>query len=339
MTKDVKQLMNELTSAQHAVNPRPEWVDKTRARLLAHIERTTEQPSNRVLTLNHLWSALTLVIPQKTVYAYVRPAVIFALCFGLGTAGWITTVSASLNSLPGDALYPVKIATEHTQVAVVDALQGSAASTELHLSFASRRAEEVNKIIDTPNADQAAKQQQVKEAVDNFKNEVQNVTEKLGAVQQASPEVAVAVAKVVDRKTDEIKLTLAAAGGQASTTETVAVIDQLKTEAARVVKEVATANSTSTAAAEVKSVTTTISITPPVVAPTPIQAPTSTPAQVVVPTSTVPIVPAPSAPATPKAPTTIPNIPITEDFPERPKDLSPNVTDQATPIHLEILIQ
>src|SRR5689334_15138466 len=102
-SREVEQLMNKIKHTQSAVNPRPEWVAETRSRVLRHIELTTAAaPTSRVVTLNHLWTALSFIMPQRTVYAVVRPAVIFIVCFGIGTGGWITTVSASLNSLPGD---------------------------------------------------------------------------------------------------------------------------------------------------------------------------------------------------------------------------------------------
>jgi hypothetical protein len=177
--REVVQLIEKLKTAQHAVNPDASWVSQNRTQLLQHIARTTEEVPTRTFTLAHVWSALSLVMPQRTVYAVVRPAVIFVLCVSVGTAGWLTTVSASLNSLPGDALYPVKLAAEHTQVAVVQVIQGDAATAELHLSFASRRADEVHKIIEASSTDAAAKQQHVQQAVENLKTEVQSVSQNL----------------------------------------------------------------------------------------------------------------------------------------------------------------
>lgn len=279
------------------------------------------------MTLVHVWSALSLLMPQRTVYAVVRPAVIFVLCFAVGTGGWITTVSASLRSLPGDALYPVKMATEQTQAAVVSALQGRAAATELRLSFASRRADEVQKVVNTRD-DAGDKKERVHTAVENLKIEVEQVSVGLQQTKNdASPEDTAAVAQAVERKVDEIKQTLteSGAGGihvtAAQTQETVSVIDKLKNEAGQVRQEIASASSTPSAAA---SASTTIII----VVPSPISSPiavTST-VQIIVPTSTPSVVP-----------NVIPKPKLQPSPPPKEKqiELAPDVTDEPTEIKIE----
>lgn len=239
MSIDLKQLMGEITRAQHDVNPRPEWVAATRSRVLRHIEQTTAEPTTRIFTLNHLWSALTLVVPQKTVYAYVRPFVIFAICFGLGGAGWITTVSASLNSLPGDNLYPVKLAAEHAQVAVVEAFGGRAAGAEARLVLVSRRAEEITKTAEVTSGDLTTKQQRVQVAVNNLKNEVKEVSSALGDAKQSAPQAAAAVAQAVDRKAAEIKQSLETVDMHISSNDTAIALDELKQVAKQVKEDVA----------------------------------------------------------------------------------------------------
>jgi len=42
------------------------------------------------------------------------------LILGMGIGGWIATVAASSGSLPGEWLYPAKIATEKTQVVMAN---------------------------------------------------------------------------------------------------------------------------------------------------------------------------------------------------------------------------
>lgn len=290
---------------------------QTRNNLLRHIELTSEQPAHRMVTLVHLWSVLSLIMPQRTVYAVVRPAVIFVLCFAVGTGGWITTVSASLRSLPGDTLYPVKMATEQTQAAVVGALQGRAAATELRLSFATRRAEEVQKVVNTRDV-AGDKKERVNTAVENLKIEVQQVSVELqNTKSDSSPEEAAAVAKQVERKIDEIKQTLADSGvsgvhaSSVQAQEAVSVINKLKVEAGQVRNEVATA-------------TTTILIMVP--------SPTAV-------TSTVQIIVTGAASSTaPVAPVVVPKprpiLPFTK-APEKLIELGPDVTDKSTPVTIE----
>jgi len=338
---EVVQQMKLLKGAGHAAHPDSAWVNATRSRLLQHIYQTTEEIPTRVLTLNRLWLVLSLILPQRTVYAVVRPAFIFVLCFGLGTAGWITTVTASLESLPGDALYPVKIATEQTQVAVAQAFQGNEASAGLRVSFATRRADEVTKAIAAPasnDVEKAEKQERVERAVENLKSEVQTVNDQLKEVKQENPQAAIRVAQVIERKVDVLQQSLEVGGAHASSTapSAVAAIAELKLEVGRtkiadISAPIATTTSTPTAststtvplggkelpaaAPTTTSTTTTITIIAPIATTTPI---------------TIFLAPIPVASVEP----TLPEKP-TNDFPERPSELSPEVVDAPTPISIQ----
>lgn len=331
---DVVQSIRSLKGTNHTANPDAAWVAASRSRLLQHIDRTTEEIPTRIFSLVHLWSVLSLIMPQRTVYAVVRPAFIFILCFGLGTAGWITTVSASLESLPGDALYAVKLATEHTQVAVVEAVQGKTASTELRLSFVSRRVDEVNKAVSAPAKNEAEKQVRVNQAVENLKTEVKSVSDTLSAVKQSNPAAAAAVAQVIDRKVDVIQLSLVSTGVTASSTDAAVAIAQLKQESNSIKADVASSTATSTTntvATSTDPITTTSTTN------------TSTTTTIAVPVSTS--TPAASASSTTAAqeirkPQPLPEleqpvVPKKELIPERPPELAPDVVDTPTPISIQ----
>lgn len=323
---DVVQQIRSLKGAGHAANPDTAWVASTRSRLLQHIDRTTEDVPTRIFSLVHLWSALSLIMPQRTVYAVVRPAFIFVMCFTLGTAGWITTVTASLESLPGDALYPVKIATEQTQVAVTEAIKGEAASTELRISFATRRADEVNKIIAAPAGNEAEQKARVEVAVQNLKSEVETVSVRLQEVKHENPETAAQFAQVIDRKVDVLQQSLGVTGNQSSSTAAVAIA-QLRLEVDRVITDVASSTATST-----PTVATT-STAPLGTKDVPAGAAATTTITVITPVNTsssvtievrVPIRPRQELIVDPK-----------KDFPERPLELAPEVVDAPTPISIE----
>lgn len=301
------------------MNPRPEWMVQTRTNLLRHIELTSEQPAHRMVTLAHLWSALSLIMPQRTVYAVVRPTVIFVLCFIVGTGGWVTAVSASLRSLPGDTLYPIKLATEQTQASVVGVLQGRAAATELRVSFASRRAQEVHKVLSS-RGDEPQKKERIDAAVAQLHTELNQVREELKQVHKdATPDEAFATAQTVARAVNEIKLTFAMSGVQASTAahaqETVSAIEELKSEAGRVEQEMAIVTSTNNGVSATVATTTIVLV--PVVPTTP----TSTTAPVA--STTVLII-------VPRQKIQPPPLRV-----EKPLELSPDVTDQKTEVTIE----
>lgn len=315
---DVVQQIRSLKHTAHTANPDPSWVASTRARMIQHIDRTTEEMPTRLLTLNHVWSALSLIMPQKTVYAVVRPAVIFTVCFTLGTAGWITTVTASLESLPGDALYPVKLATEQTQVAVTQAIKGDAASTELRVSFATRRADEVAKVIAAPAVDEAAKKDRVEVAVANLKSEVESVSVKLSEVKNTNLEAAIHVAQLIDTKVAVIQQTLETTA-QTSSTPAVLAITQLKDELLRVRTDISTST-----AATTSTPSDIIGGTEATTAPVATTSTTSNTSS----TASTPIVLEPVIDFAPE-------VDPLKDFPERPAELGPDVVDGAVPIQIK----
>lgn len=322
--------MNQVKNASTDFNPRPEWVAENRSRMLRHIEQTNAATPRRVVTLTHVWTALSFIMPQKTVYAVVRPAVIFVLCFGVGIGGWITTVSASLNSLPGDTLYPVKLASEQTQVAVVSVLQGKTASAEFHVTLTNRRFEEVQKIVATPTTDEKAKSVRVEAAVQQLKTEVQSTSDSLVAAQKSNSSVPdlVAVAKVIETKADEMKQNLSSTAvhitSADASSDVLVAINQLKTDAANA--QVAATSTPAIAAAPTSTPAITATSTPVVL-------PTST--STTFSTTTAHVGNKVSSDATVVTTTTSEQDAILKNFPERPPELAPNVVDTATPITLE----
>lgn len=319
---DVVQSIRSLKGTEHTANPDANWIASSRVRLLNQIDRTTEVIPTRVFSLVHLWSVLSLIMPQRTVYAVVRPAFIFVVCFSLGTAGWLTTVSASLESLPGDTLYPVKLATEQTQVAVVEAMKGKAASTELRLSFVTRRVDEVTKVVAAPAVSAAARQERVDQAVENLKTEVQSVNEKLNDVKINNPESAVLVSQVIERKVDAIQQSLEVAGVTTSSTAAVVAIAQLKLDAVA-------GSASSTTSTAVTTSTPITNTTSTVIVVVPVSESGTTTTIVIEPVVRAPI---PMPVATPVAP-----VDKLDTFPERPAELGPDVVDSPTPISIQLL--
>lgn len=115
---------------------------------------------------------------------------------------WVATVNASFDSVPGDVLYPVKLATERAQISISTSGEQRA---KLHAEFAGRRLDEVNAIT---SSDAEGKDEKVQIAVDGFKKEIASVNDELMNVQVSNPEQAGALAIIVDQKTDEYEATI-----------------------------------------------------------------------------------------------------------------------------------
>ncbi len=128
---------------------------------------------------------------------------IFAIIFG----GWIATVNASFDSVPGDVLYPVKLATERVQLTFA---ANAGRRVRLHSEFAGRRLQEAASIS---SSNKEGKDVRTKAAFADFKTQVASAQAELKHV-PASQVVGVAV--TLDQKTDEFKNYLSQAEGNVS---------------------------------------------------------------------------------------------------------------------------
>lgn len=126
--------------------------------------------------------------------------------------GWLTTVNAATNSLPGDSLYGLKLITEQVQLRMSSLDQRAV----LHTEFAERRLQEVVALQQTGAVDSA----EVRVAFDGFKREVSSANNDLQALQQTGSAVAVATAGKVEGKLASLDAVLdqSAAAGDATAT-------------------------------------------------------------------------------------------------------------------------
>lgn len=115
--------------------------------------------------------------------------------------GSITTVSASLQSLPGDFLFPVKRTAEKIQVALKT---DENSRTKLKMEFAGRRLEEAKTIMKSKNTE-PEKEAKVALAIENFKMQIDNIKEDLA---NSETRDAGETAKMVAEKADEYQTTI-----------------------------------------------------------------------------------------------------------------------------------
>lgn len=205
--RELKNKIRLLHQLREMSNPRPEWLKANREILLMQIKNTTvPKPETNRLEFAWVWNFMDVFLPRALVHYAVKPVMVFALAFGLVFGGWITTVSASYNSLPGEMLYSVKLATENVQTSLASKPKESKLRTE----FAARRVEEVKKIV---KDNLPKKEQRVEEAVKHLKSDLETVKVNLEEMKKpadnkTSAVQAVEVAKAVNEKTTEIQKSL-----------------------------------------------------------------------------------------------------------------------------------
>lgn len=205
--RKLKNQIQQLQEVSKIVAPRPEWIKSNRDILLMQIRNTIDQKTNEKFDFQQISNILNIFLPKQIINYAVKPVFVLFLIFGVISGGWITTVSASYNSLPGDVLYNVKLATESVQTS----LSGKPQSVKLRVEFAGRRVEEVKQIVKS-NLSKPQKEQKVEEAVKHLKSDLTQAKSSLEEIKKndvsKSQSVIVDVAKVVDQKTNEIQKNL-----------------------------------------------------------------------------------------------------------------------------------
>ncbi|TAK03547.1 hypothetical protein EPO34_00070 [Patescibacteria group bacterium] len=195
--------------------------------------------------MNRFWNELGVEAPKPVPYglreyadyalfvlshAVARPLAVGTSVFALIFGGWVTTVNASFSSLPGDVLYPVKLATERMQLTLASS---GVRRARLHADFASRRLQEVGELSVSSRPGREA---QLKAAVEGFTQEMVSAKEQLDAVGIDSPSEAVDLALVLDQKADEYQALLTqGSSGEPSVMQEVAdaqaAVDQVNSTA------------------------------------------------------------------------------------------------------------
>jgi hypothetical protein len=174
-----KEIIRQLKSLKHAeTGPSEQWLQKNRELLLSQIKNTVPIKTKTRFTFNidNFWQAASIFLPQSFVYKVIRPVTAMVLLVAMGVGGWVATVSASYESLPGDRLYSAKRAIEKTQSVVANVVGKKDEVAKLHLEFAKRRANETRDIIsqnDPSTVGMAA------QTVHDLKDEMKTVNSKL----------------------------------------------------------------------------------------------------------------------------------------------------------------
>lgn len=195
MSKEIISQLKELKRSHQNLSPNPEWMKKSRERLMSQIQNSTGAAPATASFSSSLETFLKLFVSPKAYYI-IRTTAIFILAIGITIGGWIGGVSASHSCLPGDFCYNVKLAAEKTQVAVASVTGNTDGKVALHLEFASRRLDEIRLVKDSHQVD----------AVKELKKSLTSVSDTLSGVKDR--ETATRVAKDITKKTSDIARTL-----------------------------------------------------------------------------------------------------------------------------------
>lgn len=204
MSKELIRQLKNLRGGE--VNPRAAWLRGNRELLLSQIKNTVPSaPAEETVQLHDIWTILSIFLPPRLVYSVVRPVSVLLVITLIATSGWIATVDAAYEALPGDWLYPAKRAAEKTRVVVAAVMGDNKAESKLHVEFAKRRAAEAKKVLKGDDSS-SRKLKIITKSVADLKNEIKNVDNKLEEIKtNPADQAAAGVAKDIKKDTEQIK--------------------------------------------------------------------------------------------------------------------------------------
>ena len=195
LIKNLKNLKND-----GRLNPDRAWLARNREEVLDCVRRQSEnQKAARPNFLEVLSEGLHVFVSGR-VLGLARTGLTVFLIGILAVGGWIASVSASYSSLPGEILYGVKIAAEKTELIVASVIGSKEDEVTTILKHASTRVDEYQR---SKSAEQSS------EAIESLKKKIESTQESLDDASQSTSKTAVAVARVVEKKTGEILDSLA----------------------------------------------------------------------------------------------------------------------------------
>ena len=189
MNRDLHKMLDALKTDPRLGRADEVFVVSLRAQVLAlqHEEAQTSPG----------WVDVLLRVPRELTDMIARTIALAALFVVMVLGGWITGVNASLDTLPGDMLYPMKLVSEKAQLVLATANSRS----KLHAEFATRRLAEVATLVQS-----MSRKRSVCSALDGFQKQMDGVSEDLA--NQETEDASVELARIIEQKSDELEIVL-----------------------------------------------------------------------------------------------------------------------------------
>lgn len=196
MSRELQKRLRELRTAEMQTKPDQAWVKAARETLVMQVRNTLPASHRTPLSLG-VREAFRYFMPQGFVSWISRPAMAVASLVVILAGGSVMSVSAAEQSMPGDFLYGLKLATEQARLALTST-KGD--KLKLKTEFTARRIVELKQVVAEDR--QTEKVVQVTEIL---KRDMNTLKEQLDEVAKESPaEQAAEAAKLVDQKSNEV---------------------------------------------------------------------------------------------------------------------------------------
>ena len=198
MNKDLIKNLKRISEFEAGGRPQEDWLISNRDILMSQIRPATDQRETeyQFAERNYYWQYANNIFRQRI----MKPAMAVFVLFGL-MLGYSATMTVANSSLQGDILYPVKTAQERVQLVLTFSEEREA---QLHIDFAQRRLNELNR-ISQQSGDSQEKADKITKTVANLSKEVNSAKDKLNKISIASVDTVLTIAKEIDRNTLDLE--------------------------------------------------------------------------------------------------------------------------------------
>lgn len=198
--KDLIQSLKQLKK----VKPNQNWVIFCRENLIAKFPVQEKEPEKNLESFDFVSIFRHFKFPRLALRPVAVLSIIFLLIFGTG----LTALSKAKDSLPGDHLYPVKIALEQARLLTTTSDEGRA---KVQSEMIAVRLDELNKVIEL-NGSIEDKAPRIEEAVNNLQKHLLTINDELPKLDdKTEAKKAVEMAKIIDANAANVQHALSQA--------------------------------------------------------------------------------------------------------------------------------
>lgn len=197
MSRDLQQRISALRSIERRVQPDEAWIRATRDTLLMQVRNSLPTEAVRPAVQVRDW--FRHFVPKQVTYFFRGPLVATLSIMTIALGGSVASVSAAEQSLPGDFLYSLKLATEQARLALTPSKDEK---LKLKVEFTTRRGEELKSVAQD---DSPTRPERVVQAAEILKRDLDTVKQQLDDVNaESEPGKVVEAAKLVDQTSNAI---------------------------------------------------------------------------------------------------------------------------------------
>ncbi|MDX1535962.1 MAG: DUF5667 domain-containing protein [Candidatus Spechtbacterales bacterium] len=196
-----KDLLKQLESLKE-IKPKEDWATSARESLISHIDNSIESSSQNLINDSSYFARNweTLKDNFAVVMSHAKIATAGTLALFLGIIGGVFVAQ---DSVPGSALYPVKIASEDVHQIV------SRDKASLRASFAVERFDEAAKLATTKLSEEDA--EEVSQKLEEYKNNIEeaktsSTEEDLDVAVEVAKQDAEALTSIISESNDSVTL-------------------------------------------------------------------------------------------------------------------------------------